>query len=237
VSDIEDVYRGRRAVGKEAACTVYERGIPAGLATRLERILQNIELHMSDTYPEHPKLCTATGQPVRARFGPGCGPSRPARDADLGCRPVSCTPVLISHLGQSAGSLLRRRRHGLAEIPSAEVTSRRSRRHRRSRRPTTRPPTPQRWPGHLPRRHQLRFQRARSRRARQATTLRQCTFSPWGAEAHGAAANEQSRVADAASDLLVDVLGENGRHARTAIGVAGLPRNSPLEIQMVCTAV
>ena len=47
---------------------------------------------------------------------------------------------------------------------------------------------------------------------------------------------EQSRVADAASDLLVEVLGENGRHARTAIGVAGLPRNSPVEIQMVCTA-
>jgi enamine deaminase RidA (YjgF/YER057c/UK114 family) len=47
----------------------------------------------------------------------------------------------------------------------------------------------------------------------------------------------QSKVADAASDLLVDVLGENGRHARTAIGVAGLPLNSPVEIQMVCTAV
>jgi enamine deaminase RidA (YjgF/YER057c/UK114 family) len=47
---------------------------------------------------------------------------------------------------------------------------------------------------------------------------------------------EQSRVADAASDLLVEVLGENGRHARTAIGVAGLPRNSPVEIQMVCAA-
>lgn len=47
---------------------------------------------------------------------------------------------------------------------------------------------------------------------------------------------EQSRVADAASELLVDVLGENGRHARTAIGVAALPRHSPVEIQMVCTA-
>jgi enamine deaminase RidA (YjgF/YER057c/UK114 family) len=46
----------------------------------------------------------------------------------------------------------------------------------------------------------------------------------------------QSRVADAASDLLLEVLGENGRHARTAIGVAGLPMNSPVEIQMVCTA-
>ncbi|GAA4540893.1 RidA family protein [Streptomyces collinus] len=48
---------------------------------------------------------------------------------------------------------------------------------------------------------------------------------------------EQSRVANAASDLLFEVLGENGRHARTAIGVAGLPRNSPVEIQMVCTTV
>ncbi len=47
VSDIEDVYRGRRAVEKEAASTVYERGIPAGLVTRLERILQNIEVHMN----------------------------------------------------------------------------------------------------------------------------------------------------------------------------------------------
>ena len=35
--------------------------------------------------------------------------------------------------------------------------------------------------------------------------------------------------------LLIEVLGENGRHARTAIGVASLPRNSPIEIQMVCT--
>ena len=47
---------------------------------------------------------------------------------------------------------------------------------------------------------------------------------------------QQSRVADAASELLIDVLGENGRHARTAIGVASLPLNTPVEIQMVCTA-
>lgn len=46
---------------------------------------------------------------------------------------------------------------------------------------------------------------------------------------------DQSKVADGASDLLTTVLGENGRHARTAIGVAALPRNSPVEIQMVCT--
>ncbi|MGW0495155.1 RidA family protein [Streptomyces sp. NPDC003007] len=48
---------------------------------------------------------------------------------------------------------------------------------------------------------------------------------------------KQSKVANAASELLIEVLGENGRHARTAIGVAGLPLNSPVEIQMVCTAV
>ncbi|WP_385905894.1 RidA family protein [Terrabacter sp. GCM10028922] len=47
---------------------------------------------------------------------------------------------------------------------------------------------------------------------------------------------QQADVADAASELLVEVLGENGRHARTAIGVASLPLNSPVEIQMVCTA-
>ncbi|WP_413320323.1 RidA family protein [Agrococcus sp. 1P02AA] len=47
---------------------------------------------------------------------------------------------------------------------------------------------------------------------------------------------EQSRVADAGSELLVQVLGEHGRHARTAISVAGLPRSSPVEVQMVCEA-
>jgi enamine deaminase RidA (YjgF/YER057c/UK114 family) len=47
----------------------------------------------------------------------------------------------------------------------------------------------------------------------------------------------QSQVANAASELLIEVLGENGRHARTAIGVAGLPLDSPVEIQMICTAV
>jgi DNA-binding GntR family transcriptional regulator len=47
VSDIDDVYRGRRAVEKEAACTVYERGIPDGLVERLEGILRNIALYMN----------------------------------------------------------------------------------------------------------------------------------------------------------------------------------------------
>jgi enamine deaminase RidA (YjgF/YER057c/UK114 family) len=48
---------------------------------------------------------------------------------------------------------------------------------------------------------------------------------------------DQSKVADGASDMLTAVLGEHGRHARTAIGVAALPRNSPVEIQMVCADV
>jgi enamine deaminase RidA (YjgF/YER057c/UK114 family) len=48
---------------------------------------------------------------------------------------------------------------------------------------------------------------------------------------------DHSRVADAASEILTTVLGEHGRHARTAIGVAALPRNSPVEIQMVCADV
>jgi DNA-binding GntR family transcriptional regulator len=47
VGDIEDVYRGRRAIEKEAASTVYERGIPAALADRLQEILQNIAQYMN----------------------------------------------------------------------------------------------------------------------------------------------------------------------------------------------
>ena len=35
----------------------------------------------------------------------------------------------------------------------------------------------------------------------------------------------------------IETVRKNGRHARTAIGVAGLPLNSPVGIQMVCTAV
>ncbi len=46
---------------------------------------------------------------------------------------------------------------------------------------------------------------------------------------------DHATVADGATRLLLDVLGEDGAHARTAIGVAGLPRNSPVEIQMICT--
>jgi enamine deaminase RidA (YjgF/YER057c/UK114 family) len=40
-------------------------------------------------------------------------------------------------------------------------------------------------------------------------------------------------VLDAASDLLVAVFGEAGRHARSAIGVAELPRGVPVEVEFV----
>lgn len=45
--------------------------------------------------------------------------------------------------------------------------------------------------------------------------------------------NAQPKVLDAASDLLVEVFGEAGRHARAAVGVAELPRNAAVEIEMV----
>ncbi len=45
--------------------------------------------------------------------------------------------------------------------------------------------------------------------------------------------NAQPKVLDAASDLLVEVFGEAGRHARAAVGVAELPRNAAVEIEMI----
>lgn len=44
---------------------------------------------------------------------------------------------------------------------------------------------------------------------------------------------QQPAVLNAASDLLFDIFGEAGRHARAAVGVSVLPLNSPLEIEFV----
>lgn len=44
---------------------------------------------------------------------------------------------------------------------------------------------------------------------------------------------EQHLVANGASDLLVTAFGERGRHARSAVGVAALPMNAPVEIEAV----
>ena len=44
---------------------------------------------------------------------------------------------------------------------------------------------------------------------------------------------DQPKVANGASDLFVDVLGDDGRHARAAIGVAALPLGVPVEVSAV----
>jgi enamine deaminase RidA (YjgF/YER057c/UK114 family) len=43
----------------------------------------------------------------------------------------------------------------------------------------------------------------------------------------------QTLVLDAASDLLLQLFGERGRHVRTAVGVAELPFGIPVEIEIV----
>ena len=44
---------------------------------------------------------------------------------------------------------------------------------------------------------------------------------------------QQPAVINGASNLLVDVFGEHGRHARSAVGVAALPLGSPVEVELV----
>jgi enamine deaminase RidA (YjgF/YER057c/UK114 family) len=40
----------------------------------------------------------------------------------------------------------------------------------------------------------------------------------------------QPEIINGASDLMVEVFGENGKHARAAVGVNALPRNVPVEV-------
>jgi len=44
---------------------------------------------------------------------------------------------------------------------------------------------------------------------------------------------QQPEVINGASDLLVEIFGERGRHARSAVGMAALPRNITVEIEMI----
>ncbi|WP_233266004.1 RidA family protein [Formosa sp. L2A11] len=44
---------------------------------------------------------------------------------------------------------------------------------------------------------------------------------------------DQPKVINGFSDLMVDVFGEKGKHARAAIGVASLPRAQAVEIELV----
>ena len=42
---------------------------------------------------------------------------------------------------------------------------------------------------------------------------------------------EQAKVANGASELFSAVLGDAGQHARSAVGMAALPRDSPVEVE------
>ena len=44
---------------------------------------------------------------------------------------------------------------------------------------------------------------------------------------------EHPKVINGASDLMVEVFGERGQHARTAVGVAALPMDSAVEVEAV----
>jgi enamine deaminase RidA (YjgF/YER057c/UK114 family) len=44
---------------------------------------------------------------------------------------------------------------------------------------------------------------------------------------------QQPAVLNGASDLLVAIFGEAGRHTRAALGAAELPLNSPIELELI----
>ena len=44
---------------------------------------------------------------------------------------------------------------------------------------------------------------------------------------------EQPKVVNGASDLMVEVFGDAGKHARTAVGVAALPMDSAVEVEAI----
>lgn len=43
----------------------------------------------------------------------------------------------------------------------------------------------------------------------------------------------QSQVVNGASELLQDVFGDAGRHARSAVGMAALPLDAPVEVEII----
>lgn len=44
---------------------------------------------------------------------------------------------------------------------------------------------------------------------------------------------KQGAVMNGATDLLIDIFGERGVHARSAVGTAVMPSNTPVEIEMI----
>ncbi|HKH77401.1 MAG TPA: RidA family protein [Rubrobacteraceae bacterium] len=49
--------------------------------------------------------------------------------------------------------------------------------------------------------------------------------------------NGQPQVVNGASDLLGEIFGENGHHARSAVGVVELPLGVPVEVEMIVELV
>ena len=44
---------------------------------------------------------------------------------------------------------------------------------------------------------------------------------------------DHPKVANGASDLAVEIFGENGRHARAAVGAPSLPLHAPVEVELL----
>lgn len=54
-----------------------------------------------------------------------------------------------------------------------------------------------------------------------------------GFVASAAGFTEQPRVVNGASDVLAEIFGDAGRHARSAVGVAELPLGVPVEVELI----
>ena len=44
---------------------------------------------------------------------------------------------------------------------------------------------------------------------------------------------DQPKVANGASDVMVEIFGEAGRHARAAVGASELPLNAAVEVELI----
>jgi enamine deaminase RidA (YjgF/YER057c/UK114 family) len=44
---------------------------------------------------------------------------------------------------------------------------------------------------------------------------------------------DQPKIVDGCSDLLIEVFGDAGKHARTSIGTAALPMNMAIEVEII----
>jgi enamine deaminase RidA (YjgF/YER057c/UK114 family) len=54
-----------------------------------------------------------------------------------------------------------------------------------------------------------------------------------GFVASAAGFNGQPGVINGASDLFAEVFGDNGAHARSAVGVSELPLDAPVEVELI----